>query len=306
MKSFRNIAFIVISTVVLCLAVFFLIKHSSIAASESPLFPIDDMVYIKGGTFMMGSSSEMEDLGFDEEKPAHEVTLSSFYLCKYPISVLQFAQFIDETNYITDAEKDMGRNGIGTAYGSYIIGVNGLAHGINWRHDSFGKLRDSSEMSKYPVLHVSWNDAKAYCEWLSHKKRRPFRLPTEAEWEYAARGGANGDQTLYSGSNNLDEVGWYRDNSNGIFHPMGMLKPNELGLYDMSGLIFELCNDWDGPYPTEPQFDPQGPATGIRKIARGGTWTRFASYCRNTNRTFFLPINRGGSMGFRVACSAKE
>lgn len=267
------------------------------------------MVYVAGGTFTMGASTEQEDRAFENEIPAHEVTLSSFYMSDSPVTVGQFAQFVRETGYLTDAEKGTGNSpGAETrTFGSWILkdGLDVFSTSTSWRHDNTGQLRDSTNYN-HPVLHVSWNDAVAFCQWLAQKEGKPYRLPTEAEWEYAARGGAKSTPTIYSGSNQLDEVGWCLSNAEGTTHPVRQKKPNELGLYDMSGLVWELCSDFFGLYDSLPQTNPQGPAQGTKHVTRGGSWSRFESYCRVSNRASYLPINRGGGMGFRVAYSADK
>ena len=126
-----------------------------------------------------------------------------------------------------------------------------------------------------------------------------FDLPTEAQWEYAARGGQSGG-TKYSGSNTIDDVAWYRDNSNNKTHPVGTKSPNALGLYDMSGNLWEWCLDWYGDYPSQAQTNPQGPTSGYDRVGRGGCWVLNAEYCRVSDHDGSNPSLRGNSLGFRV------
>ncbi len=160
-----------------------------------------------------------------------------------------------------------------------------------------------------PVESVSWNDVQKFISKLNAKTGRKFRLPTEAEWEYAARGGHQATAAnLYAGSNNLEEVGWYNKNSNGKTHPVAAKKPNELGLYDMSGNVYEWCQDWyDGKYyemckQSRPGGieNPPGPETDSDRVLRGGYWGNYAQYCRSAYRYHFGPDYRGSGLGFRL------
>ncbi|MCC7504526.1 MAG: SUMF1/EgtB/PvdO family nonheme iron enzyme [Saprospiraceae bacterium] len=290
-------------------------RHRSEAAAKviSPA-PVEQRpgadALIPGGAFQMGSNN-----GEADEKPVHTVTLGSFYLAKYEVTVAEFKAFTDATGYKTDAEKE------GWSYrwnGKEWEKMNG----VNWRHDAQGNLRPQSEYD-HPVIHVSWNDATAYCQWMAKKTSLPYRLPTEAEWEYAAGNGAK--HTRYSwgdnapagkqGGNVADETGaaafnWTRSNDN-IFMdyrdgfattaPVGAFNPNESGLYDMTGNVWEWCNDWKGPYPSEPQTNPTGPTTGSDRVVRGGSWFYYPQYCRVANRNGGTPGARNDSIGFRLA-----
>jgi len=146
-----------------------------------------------------------------------------------------------------------------------------------------------------PVENVSWNDAVEYA------KRVGGRLPTEAEWEYAARGGNQSRNYKYSGSDNLDEVGWYDNNSSGKTHPVGQKKPNELGIYDMSGNVWEWCADWHGDnyYSQSTRSNPSGPSYGSDRVLRGGSWTRHDYCCRLSYRYRYVPDLRSNRFGFR-------
>ena len=130
-----------------------------------------------------------------------------------------------------------------------------------------------------------------------------FRLPTEAEWEYAARGGDRSKGYKYAGSGNLDEVGWYGGNSGKHTHPVGEKKPNELGLYDMSGNVWEWCQDWYGDYTDEAQTNPTGPQSGGVRVLRGGSSWLNARFCRVSYRCSGDPGNRYGSIGLRLVLS---
>lgn len=152
-----------------------------------------------------------------------------------------------------------------------------------------------------PVNMVSWNDCQEFIEKLNKMTGERFRLPTEAEWEYAARGGNRSRGYKYAGSNNVDEVAWYDGNSGRTTHPVRQKKANELGLYDMSGNVWEWCNDWYGKYGDAPQTNPTGPATGSGRVNRGSSWGSYAGSFRVSIRDSSTPSIRSGSLGFRLA-----
>ena len=150
-----------------------------------------------------------------------------------------------------------------------------------------------------PVEQVRWHDANEYA------KKVGKRLPTEAEWEYAARGGNKSKGYTYSGSSGIDAVGWYNNNSGGKTHPVAQKQPNELGLYDMSGNVYEWCSDWYGEesYSSSPQNNPQGPNSGSRRVLRGGGWSSIGNICRVAYRGRFNPDYRSNVLGFRLVLS---
>jgi len=177
----------------------------------------------------------------------------------------------------------------------------------HWRDIMGGNPSRFKDCNDCPVENVSWNEAQAFIEKLNAKTGRKFRLPTEAEWEYAGRGGNKATAlNLYAGSNDLEEVGWYDKNSQRKTHPVATQKPNELGLYDMSGNVWEWCQDWYG----EKYYDeckkngtvenPAGPENGSRRVLRGGSWYDDAQYCRSANRYHNSPDNRYDDIGFRL------
>lgn len=265
---------------------------------------LPEMVFIKGGTFQMGSND-----GGDDEKPVHTVTVSDFWMGKYEVTVAEFEKFISETGYQTDADK----NG-----GSFFLA--GMKAGINWRYDAQGNIRNASELN-HPVIHVSWSDAVFYCEWLSRKTGQNYRLPTESEWEYAARGGSSNYKYSWGdlgpedkkGGNIADEsvklaLGWGGtwNNYNDIYiytAPVGSYVSNKLGLYDMTGNVSEWCQDWyDAKYYQKlPQVNPKGPSYGTHRVLRGGSWSsKIFSVCC-TYRQYASPEFRFDDFGFRVA-----
>ena len=220
-----------------------------------------DMVYVPGGSFTMGCTSEQGDCESDE-KPSHTVSLSSFYI---------------------------GKNEITQAQWRAVMGTN---------------PSNFSGCDNCPVENVSWNDAQQFIQKLNQQTGKRYRLPTEAEWEYAARGGNKSRGYDYSGSNDIGAVSWYKDNSDSKTHPVGQKQANELGIYDMSGNVWEWCSDWYANYSSSPSSNPQGPSTGCSsRVLRGGSWSSAATYCRVAYRRNFSPEIRGISNGFRVLLS---
>ncbi len=273
------------------------------------LAELDQLVFIKGGTFPMGSTER------DDEKPVHSVTVADFYLAKYEVTVAEFQAFIEANPaYQTDAEKE--------GYSWKYTDKWEQMTGINWRHDAAGELRPPTDFN-HPVLHVSWNDAMAYCAWRSKKTGQNYRLPTEAEWEYAAGNGTR--HTKYSwgnaapsgknGGNVADEskrpadgVGWatkFDGFNDGYWFtaPVGSYNPNDFGLYDMTGNVWEWCSDWYSAdyYKNSPSVNPSGPASGSDRVARGGSWSNVSQNCRPANRYVSAPGNRYDVVGFRLA-----
>ncbi|MEJ7736647.1 MAG: SUMF1/EgtB/PvdO family nonheme iron enzyme [Chitinophagaceae bacterium] len=263
-----------------------------------PSPPVEDwkpeIIPIRGGTFIMG---DIDANVVSSAVYAHVVALRDFSLGKYEVTVAQFKKFIDETGYTTTAQQK----------GSSQIFVEGKwldSSGIDWRYDVRGNLINSNSKN-IPVVHVSWTDANAYCKWLSEKTNESYRLLTEAEWEFAARGGNNSKQYSFSGSDTLNQVAWYQKNSDGSIHPIGTKKPNELGIYDMSGNALEWCNDWYDKeyYKNSPPENPKGPGSPARdsvKVLRGGAWAYEGKLSRNVHRTKLKADVIGGSTGFRV------
>ena len=151
-----------------------------------------------------------------------------------------------------------------------------------------------------PVKNVSWDDCQEFIRKLNSLTGRTFRLPTEAEWEYAARGGNQSKGYKYSGSNTLSSVAWYTDNSSSQTHAVKTKSHNELGLYDMSGNVYEWCSDWYGSYQSSTQTNPQGPSSGYNRVLRGGSWYDGARYCRVSRRNCNSPGSRSDGYGLRL------
>ena len=220
-----------------------------------------EMVYVEGGTFRMGATEEQGRDAWDNEKPVHRVTLSSYLIGKHEVTQALWEEVM----------------------------------GSNPSHNKQG--------GDYPVECVSWNDCQEFIEKLNARTGLKFRLPREAEWEYAARGGNRSKGYKYAGSDNLDEVGWYDENSGFHTHPVGEKKANELGLYDMSGNVFEWCQDWYGDYSSEAQTNPTGLQSGRIRVLRGGSFWGIARLCRVSYRYGVDPGIRFDGLGLRLVLS---
>ena len=217
------------------------------------------MVRVNGGTFTMGATSEMTD-PFDEEKPTHQVTLSSYYI---------------------------GETEVTQALWKAVMGSN----------PSYFKGDD------LPVEQVSWHDCQTFISKLNGLTGQHFRLPTEAEWEFAARGGNQSRHTQYSGSSRIDDVAWYDGNSGDRTHPVKTKQPNELGIYDMTGNVWEWCQDWYGDYNSYAQTNPTGASSGFGRVGRGGSWCSYPRICRSSGRYNYAPGSERSDLGLRLVLS---
>jgi formylglycine-generating enzyme required for sulfatase activity len=254
-------------------------QHSGITDEKFGI----EMIAVKGGTFWMGAQNtdpnepNYDADAWDDESPVHKVTLSDYYIGKYPVTQKQWKT---------------------------VMGSNP------------NRFKDDN----LPVEEVSWNDivgtsgatqvingityySNGFIYKLNRMTGKQYRLPTEAEWEYAARDRASSNGYKYSGSNTVDNVAWYSRNSDSKTHAVGTKQANELRIYDMSGNVFEWCADWYGSYSNAPQTNPIGPTGGSNRVARGGSWLNTAMNVRVSGRLNSYPDYRYYSIGFRVACS---
>jgi len=260
-----------------------------------------EMIFVEGGIFTMGATPEQEKFAYDYEKPAHQVTLSSFSIGKYPVTQAQ------------------------------------------WK-DVMGNNPSKFKNANSPVERVSWHDTKVFIGKLNEKTGKNYRLPTTAEWEFAARGGIKSMGFKYSGSNNADDVAWYENNSEEKTQPVGTKQPNELGIFDMSGNVWEWCEDVGYRYSSEAKTNPKGPrwfdskqqaeeegGVGIVertvmergifrtyfvetysgalksdnvRVIRGGCWWHNANSGRVSCYNSSPPGSSGNDVGFRIACSS--
>ena len=270
-------------------------QHAKVAPAQTKntqaaTEPTDaDMVFVQGGAFMMGNN----DKGYNE-KPAHQVSVHDFFIGKHEVTVAEFRKFIAATHYRTSAEVQ------GWSYvwnGTTIVNQNA----VTWEFDAFGFKRNASQ-ENHPVIYVSYNDAVQYCKWLSSTTKRKYRLPTEAEWEYAAKGGNKLGKCNFSGSNDVDAVAWCKNNSGGQTHPVAQKQANEMGIYDMSGNVAEWCADWfdEKYYKLNVTDNPQGPATGSTRVLRGGSWFLEPGFNRTSSRSGYDPNFSSDYNGFRI------
>ena len=243
----------------------------------------DEMVYVKGGTFTMGATSEQVGEADSDESPAHQVTLGDYCIGKYEVTQGLWEAVMKYSGTCADGSSM-------SAYSSDVWLGSDPTSGCGLGSD-------------YPAYYVSWEDiVNVFIPRLNKITGKTFRLPTEAEWEFAARGGNNSRGCKYSGGNTIGDVAWYSGNASSTTHPVGTKSPNELGLYDMSGNVWEWCSDWYGSYPSSSQTNPTGPSSGSSRVSRGGSWSSTARDCRVSFRFYSNPEFRYYYLGFRLAC----
>jgi formylglycine-generating enzyme required for sulfatase activity len=252
----------------------------------------EGFVLVEGGTFTMGSPAKEPDRDRDEG-PQHQVTVQSFYMGKYEVTQREWQELMGTT---VAQQRNMAQQ---------------AANASGWQLYGEGDL--------YPMYYVSWHEAIEYCNKRSVKEgltpvyrgfgnsiscdwsANGYRLPTEAEWEYAAKGGNKNFLTyLYAGSNSADAVAWYEGNSEKMTHVVGTKAANDLGIYDLSGNMWEWCWDWKGNYGSGAQTDPAGPSSGTNRVMRGGSWSSGTRDLRSSSRNDSIPSYRGSARGFRL------
>jgi len=275
MNRKNKLQIVVVSSTLMCLMLLGYTSEGVYLCGRQSHSAEPEMIFVQGGTFWMGCSSEQENDCESNESPLHSVEVSSYSISKCPITQKQW-QII-----------------MGTTVGQLRDKAN-----KNWSIVGEG--------DNYPIYYVSWEEAQEFIHRLNRATGKLYRFPTEAEWEFAARGGNNGQGFKYSGSNNLDNVAWYENNSEYCTHPIGIKQPNELGIYDMSGNVWEWCNDWYGAYPSLAQYNPIGASSGTNRVFRGGGWGDKIEDCRVSYRNNCLPSSRYSFLGFRVALSTDE
>ncbi|RBA28826.1 formylglycine-generating enzyme family protein [Flavobacterium tibetense] len=260
----------------------------SLSAFKTAL-QMNRMVRVEGGTYKMGSKDSDKTADNDEQKE-HDVTIKTFEISKFEVTVWEWKQYTKANKFKMPLKPEWG-----------------------WQDN-------------YPINGITWEEAIAYCNWLSKKeklqpvyskqgpnyvcnfKANGYRLPTEAEWEFAAKGGVKSKGYKFSGGNNANEVAWHKAISKNSPHTVGTKLPNELGLYDMSGNVWEWCWDWYNKdyYKIEKGDNPKGPEMGERRTVRGGSWDSQVNYLRPANRISTPPNKTHEFYGFRVARTITE
>ncbi len=229
------------------------------------------MIWVEGGDFLMGCTSEQGGDCSSDEQNVRRVTVDGFYIAMLEVTQSQWEKVVGTSIYQQKSKAD--------ASSTYGVGPD------------------------YPMYYVSWDEAMEFCRLLSNKTGRTYTLPTEAQWEYAARGGNKNEGTKYAGSNMIDAVAWYTDNSGSSTHIVGSKRANALGIYDMSGNVWEWCQDWyASSYVSYDTNNPVGPLSGSKRVNRGGSWYDYVSSCSVTSRYYSSPSERGYGLGVRVVC----
>ena len=228
------------------------------------------MIWVEGGDFLMGCTSEQGNCESDEQN-VRRVTVDGFYIGMLEVTQSQWEKVVGTSIYQQKSK----------AGGDSTPGAG----------------------PDYPMYYVSWDEAMEFCRLLSNKTGRTYTLPTEAQWEYAARGGYKNEGAKYAGSNMIDAIAWYTDNSGSSTHIVGSKRANALGIYDMSGNVWEWCKDWyANSYVSYDTNNPVGPSSGSDRVLRGGSCGISASDCRVAYRGSYSPGGRGDALGFRVVC----
>lgn len=300
-------------------------KQNTLPVNKKVRFSKEDMVFIKGGKFLMGTN-DSEGFHADGEGPVREVVVDSFYIDKYAVTNKQFAQFVEETNYVTEAEQ-FGWSFVFHLFLTEDVLKTNLQRvsqvpwwvpvkGAFWNQPE-GPGSSIEDRLDHPVVHISWNDANAFCKWSGK------RLPTEAEWEFAARGGL--EQKKYPWGDNLIVNGKHQCNIwQGVFPtkntkrdgyigtcPVDRYPPNGYGLYNMAGNVWEWCEDWFDPnyHSLKCSHNPKGPKSGKSKSMRGGSYLCHKSYCnryRVAARSSNTPDSSTGNLGFRCVGTVEK
>ena len=254
------------------LALYILMSQSAFSQKKP------EMIFVKGGTFKMGNLN-----GDSDERPVHSVTLNSFYIGKYEVTVEEYLAFCKATGVKMPKVPN-----------------------TEW-YSQHPNAKKWVWKNNYPIVQIDWKSANKYCKWLSGVTGERYSLPTEAQWEYAARGGQKSKRYKYSGSSNINRVAWYDETTyeKGP-RPVGILKPNELGIYDMSGNAWEWCSDKYGRYTSSAKKNPKGSSDGIFRVIRGGSWYYVDDMTRVTSRDGPYPHFSNYNYGFRIVKNIKK
>ena len=256
-----------------------------------------------------GSSSEAPTIGSSLEPPTIGTSSYTPTVKTYEANGVSFQMVeVRGGTFTMGATNEQGLDALddekpvhSVTLSSYYIGKTEVTQEL-WQA-VMGNNPSEFKEDRKPVEMVTWDDCQAFISKLNSLTGKKFRLPTEAEWEFAARGGIKSKGYKYSGSNTLADVAWYSDNSGRTTHEVGTKNPNELGLYDMSGNVYEWCNDWYGNYSSSPSNNPTGPSSGSDRVCRGGGWIEYAGSCRSSNRRNYSPDCRYCLLGLRLCLS---
>ncbi len=244
-----------------------------------------EMIWLPGGTVLMGSP---EGVGNDDERPAHDVTLSHYAVGEHPVTVGEFRRFVEATGHRTEAEQ-------GDGAWVWNKGEPGQKSDASWRNPYM------EQDDRHPVLCISWNDAKAYCDWMSEQTGQTYGLLTEAQWEHACRAGSETAYCFGDSEAELDKYAWFSRNAGDGTRSVGEKRANAWQLHDMHGNCWEWCEDWFGGYSSEAEKDPSGPESGSGRVFRGGSWYDDADNCRSAYRDRYGPSSRSDYLGFRLS-----
>lgn len=250
-----------------------------------------EFVWVPSGCFYMGCDGDDEDCDFDE-KPFHRVCLDGFWIGRYEVTNAQFAMFVNHADSLDQPW-----------FESHAQDPDSRIHG------GTGRYYVEEKYERHPMVHVSWLGAVAFCKWLSKQTGYQFRLPSEVEWEYASRAAGQGEG-LYAGFKDIDKTAWYVKNSGHSTHTVGEKKSNPLGIFDMSGNVWEWCLDvYDSeayryhggrnPVYLASNADIYKDTESLR-VLRGGSWFSDARYCRSSARSWGNPDSRGRYIGYRI------
>lgn len=276
-KNIMRLGWVSILTVLMIFTSCAILRKPNNNYTEKTLNIDIEMVEVKGESFEMGCNEQRRACE-EDDLPVHNVYLNDFYIGKYEVTFKQYDLFCENTGREKPDDNNWGRNNI-------------------------------------PVINVNWYDATAFCKWLSEESGKNYKLPTEAEWEYAAKGGVKSKGFLYAGSNDINEVAWYSADSskqeNDLVHydktqEIGSKQPNELNIFDMSGNVWEWCIDrYDKDFHKH-SLIPHPKGKDYTAVARGGSWYNPATYCISTHRNYDLRDVKDNDLGFRVVCSIER